>query len=184
MLAKSVILASALAALSPAQAAVLPLLNSLTHGTTTAHSDLAVFANAWLAASTGGAYDKCDALSGQLGLNLNLGLTLGATFVNQFNSWAVGQCWNSYRESTRLAPNLAISPPHPSASIEACPLRWALMIDDKSLCGEISAYLAATFYAYQRGWTAVEFLAALGGKFDPFSPSLGTYSVLATSADH
>lgn len=37
-------------------------------------------------------------------------------------------------------------------------------VDDKSLCGEISAYLAATFYAYQRGWTAIEFLAALGGK--------------------
>lgn len=116
MFSKSIILASTLVALSPAQAA--PLLSSpnALHGlnglnglngltgvaSAAAHGDLAVFANAWLAASTGGAYQTCDALTGQLGLNVNLGLNLGTSLITKLNSWAVGQCWNSYREYTHF----------------------------------------------------------------------------------
>lgn len=115
MFTKSIItLASTLAAISPAQAA--PLLGSPLKGLTStsalAHGELAVFADAWLAASTGGAYQTCDAITGQLGLNLNLnlGLTLSSTtsFVNQIDAWAVGQCWNAYRESS-LPPSLSFN---------------------------------------------------------------------------
>ncbi|KAK4684082.1 hypothetical protein P7C73_g6123, partial [Tremellales sp. Uapishka_1] len=34
---------------------------------------------------------------------------------------------------------------------------------DEKMCGEISAYLAATYYSYKNGWTGADLFASLGG---------------------
>jgi hypothetical protein len=44
------------------------------------------------------------------------------------------------------------------------------------MCDEISAYLAATVYAYGHGWAWVDLFAALGGEYLPESEADDSYS--------
>ena len=41
--------------------------------------------------------------------------------------------------------------------------------DDSDFCSEISAYLAATYYAYESGWYGADLLSALGGESYDFA---------------
>ena len=41
-------------------------------------------------------------------------------------------------------------------------LTYDPFLDDHGLCTELSTYVTASFYAYQRGWVAANFFATLG----------------------
>lgn len=105
MFSKLFLLLAALAPLAPMTNAA-PLLNTLPgtlSSTLASQSDLGLFANAFVGATTGGAFQTCDAITGRLGLNVNLGLKLDANLVTKLNTWAAGQCWTNYREFLQLS---------------------------------------------------------------------------------
>ncbi|ORX33561.1 hypothetical protein BD324DRAFT_639300 [Kockovaella imperatae] len=102
-----------------------------------AHADIDVFASAFVSSYTGGQYNTCKnlggfPLTGLLGLNLDLDVNLNLL------------------TSTCTDLNTWVG--------GKCFAKYG----DHGLCTELSAYLTATVYAWNQGWTGADFFACLG----------------------
>ena len=120
-----------------------------------------------LGSATGGAFSTCDAIGANLDVSLVTGL--GVSFGDQLpgfkahiswpeqlttsraravNNWALGQCFSAYRVYSAIEDSR----------------RAEKVSDDTDFCSEISAFISATYYAYESGWYGADLLAVLGGE--------------------